>query len=129
MNPVRRLLAGFIVFFVAATPAADAYCRAACLTPAAEAAADQGGHCALHQSSAAGPAMNAQDGPCANPHAETRVQQAAIKIERATFAPAAVAPAVMSSRLLAAHLPAAVDPSFARPAQPSPFNRLLPLRC
>jgi hypothetical protein len=127
---VPRLLAGLIVLIVAATPAADVYCRAVCLTPAAEAArADGGGHCALRQPSQAGPAMAGGETPCANPHAEVRVLRAAIKIERAPVAPAALAPAMASPPIVTIGSPAAMRLSLDRSGRSPLFRQSLPLRC
>jgi hypothetical protein len=124
---VRRLLACLIVLIVASTPAADAYCRAACLARAETApAAEGGGHCALHGASTAGPLMSASDGPCANPHADVRAQQARIKIERGSSSslPAAVAPRAP----LPVEIRAAIEPALDRLAHQALSKRSLPLR-
>jgi hypothetical protein len=122
---VRRLLAGLVVLIVASTPAADAYCRAVCVGAAIETAGGDG-HCTLHQASPAGPLMAAADGPCANPHADARLQQTVSKIERVAkgalpFVPAPRASSPIDTRI-------ALEFSLARLTQQPLAQRSLPLR-
>ena len=72
--------------------------------------------------------MTGGGGPCANPHAEARVLQAAIKIERAAFATATATPSVVSSLPPTDSRPVLAR-SLARHLRSSSPHQSLPLRC